>query len=69
MSWLRRGVTSPKFPVEENNIIARDGKALPVEFTLLMAREVIDDPYAIGRSSSNRRSPTGARWPRTTARP
>jgi len=49
MSWLRRGVTSPKFPVEDNNVIARDGKALPVEFTLLMAREVIDDPHAVGR--------------------
>jgi hypothetical protein len=49
MAWRRRGAVSPNFPVEEHNIFTRDGKALPVDFTLKMAREVIEDPVTCGR--------------------
>lgn len=51
MIWGRKGVVSPNWPQEEHTIVTRDGKALPVDFTLAMAREVIDDPRAVGREA------------------
>jgi len=49
MTWGRKGAVSPNFPIEENTVVTRDGKALPVDFTLKMAREVIDDTDTCGR--------------------